>query len=150
MKRIACLILLLTGVISCTRLPDASPEPRSAKMYYDRAFARHKKGDLDGAIADYTKAIELDPKFALAYYSRSVARGRKGDRDGVIADSTKAIELDSKNAEAYEIRGLAELAQGKDAEAQKDFDQYLKLRPDSKPELEKLIKTVKEKRAKKP
>jgi len=55
------------------------------------------KGDLDGAIADYTKAIELKPDSALAYYNRSDAKQAKGDLDGANADHTKATEIDSRS-----------------------------------------------------
>jgi tetratricopeptide (TPR) repeat protein len=34
--------------------------------YYNRGFAYNDSGELDRAIADFTKAIELDPKFASA------------------------------------------------------------------------------------
>jgi tetratricopeptide (TPR) repeat protein len=37
-----------------------------ASVYYYRALDYAKKGDLGPAIADYSKAIELDPKFAPA------------------------------------------------------------------------------------
>ena len=36
----------------------------SAAKYLDSGKALHAKGDYDGAIADYSKAIELNPKFA--------------------------------------------------------------------------------------
>lgn len=42
-----------------------------AETYYNRGLAHSKKGELDKAIADYTKAIELKPDFADAYYHRS-------------------------------------------------------------------------------
>ncbi|HLG12952.1 MAG TPA: tetratricopeptide repeat protein [Blastocatellia bacterium] len=75
--------------------------PKTAQDYADRAVAPKGKGDLEGAIADYTKAIEIAPnqtKIAKAqiYNNRATARERKGDLDGVIADYTKAIELDPK------------------------------------------------------
>src|SRR5882672_733369 len=39
----------------------------TATAYYNRGIAKGAKGDLDGAIADYDRAIELDPRFAHAY-----------------------------------------------------------------------------------
>ena len=38
-------------------------DPNDAVAYNDRGVAYEKKGDLDSALADYTKAIEIDPGF---------------------------------------------------------------------------------------
>ena len=51
------------------------------------------QGDLDAAIQDYDKAIELDPQYAKAYNNRGNARYDQGDLDAAIQDYTKAIEL---------------------------------------------------------
>lgn len=55
--------------------------PRFARALYDRGVARKAKGDLDGAIVDYTRAIEIDPKRAQAYVDRANARKARGDLD---------------------------------------------------------------------
>jgi tetratricopeptide (TPR) repeat protein len=41
-----------------------------------RGYAKKRLGDKKGAIADYTKAIELNPQYADAYYSRGNAKIR--------------------------------------------------------------------------
>ena len=58
----------------------------SANDYVKSGYAKAKKGDLDGAIADFNRAIELDPKKAGAYTNRGSVRNAKGDLDGAIAD----------------------------------------------------------------
>jgi len=60
---------------------------------------------LDGALADFDRAIELDPKNAVAYYNRGHAKWVKKDAAGALADCNRAIELDPKYAEAYFERG---------------------------------------------
>ena len=52
----------------------------------------------DKAIADYSKAIELDPKNAWALSNRANIYSQLKQWDKAIADYTKAIELDPKNA----------------------------------------------------
>ncbi len=37
------------------------------------------KGDLERAIADFNKAIELNPKDVDAYYNRGIAHSKKSD-----------------------------------------------------------------------
>ncbi len=60
---------------------------------------------MDGALADYAKAIELNPHDSSAYISRAFAKKSKGDLGGALADLTKSIELDPKNVAAYHSRG---------------------------------------------
>jgi tetratricopeptide (TPR) repeat protein len=86
--------------------------PTTASGYLDRGIARGGKGDLDGAIADFSRAIELSPQHAPAYYNRGIARSDKGDLDGAIADYNKAIALDAKDGDAYNNRGLARSDKG--------------------------------------
>ena len=51
-----------------------------AETYYNRGLAHSKKGELELAIADYTKAIELKPDYADAYYRRSKAWLHLGEK----------------------------------------------------------------------
>src|SRR5437016_4786331 len=91
-----CLFFLTTAVVGQT----------TAVEYFDRGVQREKAGNLDGAIADYTEAIELDPKFALAYRNRGRVRLLNGYSREAIEDCTKAIELDPKDSKAYAIRAF--------------------------------------------
>ena len=79
----------------------------SAEQYLNRARNRYNSGDYYGAIADYTKAIELAPNNEIGYSIRGVAKFHLEDYYGAIADYTKAIELDPNDAEIYYNRGLA-------------------------------------------
>lgn len=49
--------------------------------------------DYIGAIADYSKAIELKPDNADAYYNRGNSKILLKDYNGAITDYSKAIEL---------------------------------------------------------
>ena len=85
-------------------------------LYVRRGIAKQEaNGDLNGAIVDYTKAIELKPDFAEAYFHRGYAKKGNGDLDGAIADYSKAIELKPNFAWAYNNRGWCEFLK-------KDFD----------------------------
>lgn len=86
---------------------SASPEPRAADDYFRRGVERQSKGDNNGAIADYTKAIELDPRHFSAYNNRGNTRRDKGDLRGAIADYNRAIEINPQHAPAYFNRGYA-------------------------------------------
>jgi tetratricopeptide (TPR) repeat protein len=57
------------------------------------------------AIADYTKAIEINPNYASTYYNRGILKKDLKDYSGAIADYTKAIEINPNYAIAYYNRG---------------------------------------------
>ncbi|MBK7708759.1 MAG: tetratricopeptide repeat protein [Acidobacteria bacterium] len=45
----------------------------TAAFFFYRGNSNYEKGVLSEAIADYTKAIEIDPQYAVAYYNRGLA-----------------------------------------------------------------------------
>jgi lipoprotein NlpI len=64
--------------------------------------------------------------------------------DRAIADFTRAIELDPQLTWAYYNRGLAFVYTGNEGEAQKDFDECLRLRPELKAQLDAKIDLARE------
>lgn len=70
MCRLAHSLLLLLVVVASAQ----SQQPVTAADYIDRGLSGQLKKDFDGAIADYTKAIELNPKSALAFHNRAILR----------------------------------------------------------------------------
>ncbi|MDA0889486.1 MAG: tetratricopeptide repeat protein [Bacteroidetes bacterium] len=80
---------------------------QTAEEYFNSGYDKDDLKDYSGAIADYTKAIELDPNFAYAYYNRGNSKKNLKDYSGAIADYTKAIELNPNYAYAYVNRGIS-------------------------------------------
>ena len=64
-----------------------------------------KSGNLNGAIADWTRAIEIYPQYAMAYYNRGLAKEKLSDFRGAAADYIKAIAINPNYAPAYNGRG---------------------------------------------
>src|SRR5262249_45619744 len=105
--------------LSLLAAPCLAQAPRAAQDHFNRGSSLYQKGDFEGAIADFTKAIEissrldnrnwqggagfggaatnfdkvrvLDPLAAAAYGNRALARYKLGDYEGAIADSDRAI-----------------------------------------------------------
>ena len=83
---------------------------QTAEDWFDKGNVKLRLQDYKGAIADFTKAIELDPSYVKeAYYNRGLSKARLQDNRGAIADFTKAIEFDPNYASAYVNRGLSKL-----------------------------------------
>ena len=63
-----------------------------AEMYYNRGLAHSKKGEVELAIKNYTKAIELKPDYADAYYNRGGAFLRLGEREKAKSEAAPSSQ----------------------------------------------------------
>ena len=93
MKRLLTLLFAVIALCVCAT-PTRAQKPEDL---YERAMARLKQGDTDGALADLDKAIKLFPKYDAAYSGRAQVRKARGDIEGALADFGKAVELNPKN-----------------------------------------------------
>ncbi|BAZ67692.1 TPR repeat protein [Fischerella sp. NIES-4106] len=78
--------------------------------YYNQGLAKAKQKDYAGAIAEFTRAIEVDPYFANALYQRGLAYYDSGEILLAVSDYTAALKLNPESVEAYYYRALARLA----------------------------------------
>lgn len=53
--------------------------PTNSEGYNKRGLQRQKLGDLEGAIADFSRAIEIDDEYADAYLNRGICWQKLGD-----------------------------------------------------------------------
>jgi tetratricopeptide (TPR) repeat protein len=126
--RLACIVVLMPTVAAFGQ-QIANPETnvQNAATYNDRGLAREKKGDLNGAIADFNEAIKLNPKNVIAYKNRGIAKEKKGDLDGALADYSQSIRLNPKYANAYKDKGNAKRKKGDLNGANADFKRAVTL-----------------------
>ena len=103
--------------------------PTTEEDFFNSAQAKRAAGDLDGAIADYNRAIRLNPKESAAYNNRRLAKEGRGDLNGAIADYSRAVQLNPKDAFAYNNRGNAKAAKGDFNGAIADYDRAIRLDP---------------------
>jgi tetratricopeptide (TPR) repeat protein len=86
------------------------------------------EGDVDGAIDDYKKAIQLDRRYEQAYCQLAFAYEKKNDYDKAIANLDLAIGLNprasyiAQRASAYERKGVYDKALA-------DYDRIIQLLP---------------------
>lgn len=72
-------------------MPELDQE--CAETYYNRGLAHSKKGELEPAIKNYTKAIELKPDYADAFYNRSKTWLRLGETEKAKSDMAAASSI---------------------------------------------------------
>jgi Flp pilus assembly protein TadD len=73
-------------------------------------------GDLNGAIADFSRAIEIEPNRAAAHRLRGSAHLRKRAFDKAKTDLDSAISLSPKDAVACYLRGRARHLRDRDGQ----------------------------------
>jgi TonB family protein len=83
-----------------------APVPDFA-FYEKRAGESVAKGEIDAAVVDYTKALEMNPASTNALSGRANCYIAKKAFVLGIADLTKIIELEGRNATAFADRGQA-------------------------------------------
>jgi tetratricopeptide (TPR) repeat protein len=109
MKRFLVLSLL---VIFAAPLSHAQPPAPQTPDHARRASERRIHGDLEGALAEYDKALADDPRAATIYVKRGGVRRAKGDLEGALSDYDAAYAIDPHSvqndrfvAEAFSDRG---------------------------------------------
>lgn len=88
-----------------------------------------QSGNYQGAIKDFTQAIQRQSNLTAAYSNRCLAYIQLGDYQAAIEDCTQAATLAPDNTEAYLNRGLAQYRLGNYQAAIQDNNQVIKLNP---------------------
>ena len=79
---------------ACTSAPYA---PKVSQAYHQRGQAKLVLDrDYNGAIEDFTQAIEFDGSNADAYLGRGLAYMKLGDGDAAQRDFREAVSLDPR------------------------------------------------------
>ena len=99
-----------------------SKNPDSALAYNNRGALYHKRGLLDRAVSDYTKAIHIQPDYVNPYNARANAYYLQKNYAKAIADFSKVIELKAADANTYNTRGASYLHLGLYDKACPDFE----------------------------
>jgi tetratricopeptide (TPR) repeat protein len=101
-----------------------------ADDYLVSGVNKHDKGDIQGALADYSSAIQLDPNYANAYYNRGLLKYYKlKDTQGALADYNKFIQINSYDARGYVLRGVLKKHERDYPGALADYNRAIKIDP---------------------
>jgi tetratricopeptide (TPR) repeat protein len=98
--------------------------------FYKSGRELQDRGNGDGAILNFSKAIELNTNYVFAYVHRGILKRNRGDFMGAMADYNRAIEIDPGYSTAFYNRGVAKQLHGDIDGAMADFTKAIELRPD--------------------
>lgn len=129
--------------------PNASPSTQPAPVqdfdfFMKRAEANAEKGDVDAALVDFGKAIEMKPDSFQAYLERGTSHLNKKAFELALADLSKAVELNPKSAMAWSNRGDAFEKKGDAVKAKSDYQKAVELDANVEPAKSNLSKIVAE------
>jgi tetratricopeptide (TPR) repeat protein len=121
---------------------DPDNNVKMAAYYNNLADAYQRARKVDDAVANYTKAAQLDPAHAAGYwFNIGAVLTNAGKLDDAIAAFDKVIAADPTKAEAYYQKGINLIGKetiGKDGKATappgtaEAFQKYLELEPNGR------------------
>jgi len=109
--------------------------PGAAATHHSLGLALYKKGDVDGAIAEYREAIRLKPDYAEAHKSLGAALKRRADQaehaQRFVSRFNQLAGLrQGRSAAAYRILGVAPVNKDDRDGAIAEYRTTTRLRPD--------------------
>ena len=106
---------------------DIAASPGNAKLYLKRGRDYLMIRKFPEAIADFTKAIQLNDDLDAAYFGRGMAHGRNRDLDKGIADLSVYIRRNPESSMAYTKRGVRFIWKEDFKNARKDLSMAVSL-----------------------
>lgn len=107
-------IALLGGLLLVFTLSTSAQSP---KKYCDAAEKFEKALNYEGAIDNYSKALEMDPKMEEAFISRAKCYEKLNKKKEALEDYKRAIVFSPKEKEYYYNAGRLLAALGQNEEA---------------------------------
>jgi Tfp pilus assembly protein PilF len=118
----------VTPTSEAERRAEPDETPTSAAALTMRGLERERRdSDDEGALSDYTAAIEADPSYADAYFYRGDLLMKLGKIEEGSADHQQAIQLDPNPVKVLFHQGRTQANLGDPAAAIAKFTQVIRL-----------------------
>jgi lipoprotein NlpI len=117
-----------SAVTRATGTP-ATQSSDEATRWFKEGVAKSNARDWKGAVAAYSKSIQLNPNQAAAYANRGNAYNQLKQPERAISDLTEALRLQPDLTAAHDARGNAYVALHQYKKAIADYDEAIRLDP---------------------
>ncbi|WP_205528246.1 tetratricopeptide repeat protein [Flavobacterium psychrotrophum] len=103
-------------------------EKSQEDIYFESGISCYDKGDLSGAIINWSLTLAINPKEPNAYYSRAIVKAELYTWKAALNDYNKAIELAPDFTSALVNRGSLKDDNGDYMGAVQDYNTALKVK----------------------
>ena len=102
---------------------------KNANAYFNRGSAKHRLGQLDGAIKNYKAATRLNPQMVLAHHQCGLALDASGRLDEAERYVTLCLKRIEGYAPGYKLRCAVRIKLKNFRGAAEDCEEYFKTKP---------------------
>ena len=103
---------------------------QKATNFSNQGSLKIQKGDVPGAIANFTQALGLNANIPQAYLGLGIASSQQGNKQQAIYNYDRALQFNPNLAEAYFGRGQAYYELGNNQQAIGNYEQAIRVNPD--------------------
>ncbi len=103
--------------------------PNRSLVYNSRGLFNHRSGQLQSAIADFNRAIQIDSDYAAAYANRAMVQLDTHSLNEAEASFNESLRLQPDQPVALSMRGRVKLLLGRLSDALADQQKVVSLRP---------------------
>jgi tetratricopeptide (TPR) repeat protein/thiol-disulfide isomerase/thioredoxin len=104
-----------------------NPGNTESEFWFDLGYSCAEAGWHNGALAAYSRCIELNPNGRAAWNNRGVLYEKRGELDKAVADFSRAIALDAKYDTAWNNRSRVHASLGRWEKTVEDCTNFLAL-----------------------
>jgi Tfp pilus assembly protein PilF len=109
--------------------PEAGKEKSIALSYWNQGLACQNGGDLDGAIAYYKLAVQMDATLASAWYNMGLAQKTRGDTNLATVAFSRAVEIQPAMADAHYMLAVLDREGGRARDAMRRLERLVQKNP---------------------
>jgi tetratricopeptide (TPR) repeat protein len=105
---------------------SSTKEPKSDDLYV-KGLNKYRQANYQGAIQDFSAAIEINPKASQALFDRGNAYYAMSNYQQAVADYSQVLQINSRFVDALLARGNAYYGLGDTQAALNDYQQVIAL-----------------------